>query len=300
MRIVKGLSAVGSRGRGRKGISTIVGMAIFFLIFALGIASVWAWQQSLTNYTEASSQQMNVDKLRVSERLEVNVINLTALSLKNPGDQPVIVRAVVSNNTVLWYGTREVPPFNSTIIKFPSIGDGSYMVVTLRGNIFSAGLEDQLIAVSKGAWHITFRNDSVAPAAPMDWYGSNVMGETYWYDTNLNWNWSYSYPFVGKEYINSSAVTGFIAETTLVKVVNESSIATINYLIDNNSRVAFVIDGVLQEPISGVDWYDQSHYAWFTLNGSALSYHTVSVLFYGEGANPQRLKLNVVNATFVP
>ncbi len=294
----KDVSAVGSRGRSRKGISTVVGMAIFFLIFALGVASVWAWQQTLTEYTEVGDQQIGLDMLRIAERLEVNVINMTALTLENPSDQPVQVRGVISNDTILWLGTCEVLPFSSVILRVAPGGDGTFMIVTMRGNIYSAGLQDQLLAVGKGAWHVTFRNSSTAPAVPLDWLSSNVVGETYWYNTNLNWKWDNAYPFIGYQYLQAGVATGLIAEATLVKVVDEP--ATINYFIDNNSKVAFIIDGVLQQPISGVEWYDQSHYAWFTLNGSALSYHTVSVLFYSEGASPQKLKLNVINATFIP
>jgi hypothetical protein len=296
----KDMPAVRSRGGSKKGISTVVGMAIFFLIFALGVASVWAWQQTLTDYTEVGDQQIGLDMLRIEERLEVNVINMTALSLENPSDQPVQVRGVVSNNTILWSGTREVPPFSSTILRVAPGGDGTFVIVTMRGNIYATGLEEQELAVGKGAWHVTFRNSSTVPATPLDWLSSNVMGETYWYNTNLNWKWDNAYPFIGYQYLQAGVATGFIAEATLVKVVDEPAIATINYLIDNNSKVAFIIDGVLQQPISGVDWYDQSHYAWFTLNGSALSYHTVSVLFFSEGTSPQKLKLNVVNATFIP
>lgn len=300
--------SAGPRGRSRKGISTIVGMAIFFMLFALALTTVYSWQMMLAEYSEVQAQQLSLDRLRVSERLDVDIINSTALLLTNPSSQTVRVLHVLSGNQPVWDGSFDVMPFSSSVLYLSKPGGDIYRVVTLRGNVFSAGLDDERSAVAKQGWHVTFLvNETQSSfASPYAWGNSTVVGETYWYNTNLDWEWDFKNKAFGNRVVPANASVGFVATTTLVKVVEEAYDATINYLIDtgdsnfDRSRVALMIDGVVMRPLPYNVWYDASHYVCFTLTGPLYSIYEVSVYFYGQDVEVQRLSLNVVNATFAP
>jgi hypothetical protein len=257
-------------------------------------------------YIETGTQQLGLDKLKVAESLEVTVINSSTLFLTNPTPQPVSVVYVLSDNQLVWNGRFEVEPFSSAPLPLSMTGGSIYKVATMRGNIFSAGLDYERTAVSEQAWHVTFRVNSTVPLTPSAWNDSAVVGETYWYNVNLNWEWNFTSKVFGNQSVPAGTCVGFIATTTLVKVVDDPDNATINYLIDtgdsnfDKSMVAFIIDGVLMRPLTSVVWYDSSHYVWFTLQGAKYSSHDVIVLFYGKDVDVQKLSLNVVNATFAP
>jgi hypothetical protein len=301
--------AAGSRGGSRKGISTVVAIAIFFMLFALALTTVFTWQNMLIEYSEVSAQQLSLDNLKVGEKLDVQIIDSTALLLTNPSEQTVRVLHVLSDNALVWNGSFDVGPFASAILRHSTAGGSTYRVVTMRGNIFSAGLDEQRAALSDQAWHVTFlMNDTTSSfSTPYDWSNSTVVGETYWYNTNLNWEWNYTSKVFGNLTYSAGTCIGFVATAKLV-IVNESYNATINFLIDtgdsnfDRSKIAFIIDGNMSKskPIPSVVWYDSSHYVWFTLEGPPYSVHEVSVFFYGKDVEVQKLSLNVVNATFAP
>ncbi len=308
---MKTTRAASPRGRGRKGISTVVAIAIFFMIFAMAMTTVYAWQLMLADYSEVGIQQLSQDNMRVSERLEVDILNPYALLLTNPTSQTVKVLHVISDSQLIWQGSFDVGPFSSATLYHSQAGGETYRLATMRGNIFSAGLDEKSAVLAEEAWHVTFlMNDTHSWfSTPYAWGNSTAVGETYWYNANINWEWNYTSKAFGNMNVSSGACYGFVATATFVKVVNSSYNATINYYIDtgdssnfDRSKVAFIIDGnqTKSRPIPSVVWYDASHYVWFTLEGEEFSTHTVSVYFYGRDVELQKLRLNVVNATFAP
>jgi hypothetical protein len=303
----------GSRGRGRKGISTVVAISIFFMLFALALTTVYTWQMMLAEYSEVGIQQLSLDNLRVSERLDVDIINSYALLLTNPTSQSIRVVHVLSDNKLVFNGSFDVAPFSSATLYHLVEGGERYRVVTMRGNVFSAGMEDRRGDIAELGWQVTFRMNETVPVTHYDWGNSTAIGETYWYNTDINWVWNNSWKAYGNLSIPGGTCVGFVATAKFVKVVNESYNATFNYYIDtgdstfDKSKVAVVIDGVLMRPLvmfigdpTFYGWYDSSHYVWFTLSGPEYSTHEVSVYFYGKDVEVQRLSLNVVNATLAP
>ncbi len=201
------------------------------MIFVMALTTVYSWQTMLAEYSEVGIQQLNLDNLRVAESLDVSVLNSNNILLTNPTAQTVRVVNVLSDNVLVWNGSLDVAPFSSTTLYHSVAGGEAYRVITMRGNVFSAGLEDRRADVAQQGWHVKFvYNDTYEPgtnplnplAHPEDeWGASTIVGETYWYNTNINWEWNYTAQPFGNLSLPAGTCTGFIASTTLVKVVNE-------------------------------------------------------------------------------
>lgn len=283
------------------------------MLFALALTTVYSWQLMLAEYSEVGIQQLSQDNLRVSEKLDANIINSYALLLTNPTSQTVRILHVLSDNKLVYNGTFDVAPFSSATLYHPVAGGETYRLVSMRGNVFSAGQEDRRADVAEQGWHVLFLRNDTVPVTHYEWGNSTVIGETYWYNTDLNWEWDFTAYAFGNLTLPLGDCVGFVATAKLIKVVEESYNATFNYYMDtgdsnfDRSTIAIVIDGVLMRPLvefvgdpTYYGWYDSSHYVWFTLSGPQYSTHEVSVYFYGRNVEVQKLSLNLVNATFAP
>lgn len=286
--------------RRKKGIATIVGITIFLALFSMMIAFTFLWEQNTHDYITAVSDRAAVDSASASESLQVDVINETFLTVTNPTSEVSVVNHVMSNYTV-WNINTEIPPFgNATLGPFLS-ADGNFKVTTLKGNMYTGDIQSELAVDTNQAWNVTWYVGNSVPGYYPDFSGYQQIGVSYWYRLSMDWFYGTGSTVVGGYSFAPAQMLGFVATANLIKLTDNNSIATINYRIDNSSKIAFVIDGVPQDPLgTGNYWYDSSEYAWYTLSGPLYSYHTVTVYFYGYGYNSQQLSLNIVNATFVP
>ncbi|MEN3052136.1 MAG: hypothetical protein ABC596_10045, partial [Candidatus Methanosuratincola petrocarbonis] len=169
----------GRRTGRRKGVSTVIGMAIFLIIFAMAASYTFIWTQYFADYSSAVKAQIESEQLRGSERLgvEVNVNGSSYwLNVSNPTAQVAVVTQVWSNHQ---YQTGEwgIPAFGWTRINVtPAISnpDGNFKVVTLRGNIFEGTYSPPGTEVA-GRWRLVWYN------------GSGVFGTSYMGSLNLRW-----------------------------------------------------------------------------------------------------------------
>jgi hypothetical protein len=286
--------------RRRKGVSTIIGITIFLLIFAIAVSYTFAWTQNTGNYLQTVNQQVDLDRLKIGENLIVSAINTTALTVTNPTGNVIVVDQIWSGGQPVWSGQQGISDNygNWTFITNATSGNGQFMVVTLRGNIFSGGLQSQLATATQRAWQVNWYYNNNAsspinpPLLPANLSSSSFVGQSYWYDLNLAWGWTaFNNPVIGGNYnMTSNVMIGFIANASVIKLSDNNSIATINCYIDSNSKVAIGIDGSV--PTS---WNTMAN-----ISGTQYSVHTVTVYFYGYGTSATTLKLNIVNATFAP
>jgi hypothetical protein len=282
--------------RRRKGVSTIIGITIFLLIFAIAVSYTFVWTQNTGNYLQTVNQQVDLDRLKIGENLVVSAINATALTITNPTANVIIVYQIWSNGQPVWSGQQGISGYGNWTTSTSS-GNGQFKVITMRGNIFSGGLQSQLATATQRAWQVNWYYNNVnssinPPPMPANLSSSSLVGQSYWYDLNLAWGWTaFNNPVIGGNYnMTSNVMIGFIANASVIKLSDSNSSATINYYIDNSSKVAIGVDGSV--PAS---WNTTA-----SITGTQYSVHTVTVYFYGFGMSDTKLKLNIVNATFAP
>lgn len=269
----------------------------------MAIGFTFLWTQNSENYISATADTIAVDRVQVSEQLIVNALNNTAIRIDNPTSQLALVTYIMSNNS-LWTVNKQIAPFGNATLDLGSPANGNFKVTTQKGNIFFGTLQSQLASAAKQTWDIKWYWSSTSPALPVvltDLTGGTMLGESFWDKLSMDWDYGTGSQVVGTYGFAPNQMLGFAANATLIKLSDNNSVSTINYKIDNSSKIAFVIDGVPQDPLGlGNDWYDSTNYAWYTLSGAQYSYHVVTVYFYGYGNNSQQLYLNIVNATFTP
>jgi hypothetical protein len=287
-------------GSGRKGVSTVVGMTIFLLLFAIAVAYVFMWSQNSGIYIDTVKKQVDFERSRLTENLIVTAKNLTTVLVENPTAGVIVVTQVWSNNNMTWGpGEIGVSPFGTVEIVGNTgwVGDGNFTVVTYRGNIFSGGIKTQMELSTRRSWEVTwYWNGSMTTVQhnAMRWGElalNQRVGTTYWYDLNIDYEWDYlNNPVIERVYnMSDSTMLGFVAKTTLIKLSDDASSAWINYYISDTSRVAIIVDG------SGfLTWATEP----VEITGEQYSLHEVEVYFDGYGRGDAALRLNIVNATF--
>lgn len=279
---------------GRKGVSTIIGITIFLLIFAIAISYTFAWNSQVGNYLKAVKAQVNLDQQQAGEKLIVKPFNSTFVEISNPTVNTIVVSQIWSEGLEVWHGQQGVPPYgnyNASGFINPT-GSSNFEVVTLQGSIFSGKGPSLATSVWQVNWYYnnteTFSNNN----STLELSNNTPVGNTSWDNVNLEWSWTiYNNPVIGSISMNSTDMMGFVATTTLIKLTDNNSIATINYFTDGNSSVAVGVDGIVP------NWNTPMP---MPISGDLHSTHVVTVYFYFNGTSDTSLQLNVVNATFAP
>ncbi len=301
-----------SRGAGRKGVSTVVGMTIFLLLFAIAVAYIFMWSQNSGIYIDTVKKQVDFERSRLTENLIITAENRTAVLIENPTAQVIVVTQVWSNNSMVWLGERGIAPFAKTIIVNDSAleGNGNFTVITYRGNIFSGGFKAQLEEATRRSWEVTwYWHANVSDVNYTAYLPSNTLsglqiGATYWYDLNLDYEWDYlNNPVIAQSYTMNESMVGnqtygtimaFVAKTTLIKLSDNSSDAWVNVFFSQGSKVANSTTATLP-----IRWYDQIDQPIpILISGDKYSIHEIYIYFEGFGRDDAQLRLNVVNATF--
>ncbi|MEN3056481.1 MAG: hypothetical protein ABC542_02165 [Candidatus Methanosuratincola petrocarbonis] len=192
--------------RGRKGVSTVIGMAIFLIIFAMAVSYTFVWTQYFSDYGNAVKGQIEFAQQRGSERLEVAVIKNvsgTFLNVTNPTGNVIVVSQIWSGHNNIT-GEWGVPPFGYKMIDVSAIDGGEeFKAVTTRGNLFS-GKYSPPGSPMEGRWLLK-------------WYNSTGdLGVSYLDDLNINMRW----------YKGVTGTIGFNATAKLV-ALNESAVVLI-------------------------------------------------------------------------
>lgn len=295
----------------RKGVSTVVGMTIFVLIFALVASYSFLWSNELVGYIENVKIEMREQHIRSQELLVVTPINESAVRVHNPTSEVVVVTQIWSGHAPLWLGQQGVAPYSN--FTFPDFGlsqaDGTFRVYTLRGNVFSGSYVDLMGEIKKRAWEVSWYWNTTAEDGfdnpPSAMAQSTKVGVGYFYELNFDWSWNDDSAVVSDYYLNSTNTIGFVAKAKIIKTTPESENATIRFLMDPNSRVSFMINGEWPAWPSGMDyddrWIDSAVDLYLVIQGPKYSVHEVTVFYKTVGYEaPIRLRLNIANAGFYP
>ncbi|MBC7113170.1 MAG: hypothetical protein H5T34_04020 [Candidatus Methanomethyliales bacterium] len=223
----------------RKGVSTVIGAAIFILIFTLAVSAMMVWTQSFVNYVESAREEAAFQIEKNMEELMLTFINSSgklAVIVRNPTPQTIIVTQVWSNHSVQT-GEWVVPAKSRVSINtaLDYAGMTFSKVVTSRGNVFSGV---QTIGGGEEGGELTEEEIIEAGRWFVQWYNLSArrvfdtkLGESYWESLSITFAWGAAAidPIFGPY-----TQVGFNATT---RVVALGSKMYINYYVNEEVRV---------------------------------------------------------------
>lgn len=225
---------VSKAGKRNKGVSTIIGMTIFFALFALTVSYSLIYTQYVSNNAAAVVAETEFENQRAAEILQVTTINATNINVVNPTTQPItIVQIWNSTHNQNLTVAQIVPPLSNYYISNLTSTDGYFKLITQMGNIFYSLSEPKA-------------NQSVT----INFFASKSWNVTYWVNNpnNIVGTASLSDLSFSMNYVNSSwgvvNVTkfGFNASTSIkpnANIVNVS-ISLFSPLIPQNPGTSIV------------------------------------------------------------
>lgn len=230
-----------SRGRKKKGISTIIGIVIFFLIFILAVSSTFIWTDNTSKYLQAAKAELEEGRLRAQENLLYTVSNQTHILLVNPTSMLVVVNQIWDNShNQVWNGTLIVPAFDQVFVNMTNTTNKTYKMVTNRGNIFDqiyygppyGGSPVTPALTNASGWNVTwYRYDGAT---------STTLGNNVHNSLDISWTfggaWSFGTPLTQRAGFN--ATTKVIAKQNTIfaylMLIDDPAIgnySTINFTI---------------------------------------------------------------------
>ncbi|MGC8936739.1 MAG: hypothetical protein ACP5KV_05175 [Candidatus Methanomethylicaceae archaeon] len=277
----------------RKGVATVVGAAIFLLIFTLAVSAVFLLTQSYVSYVEAAREEVAFIVEKNMEELGLTFLNssgrLTVIA-RNPTPQTIIVTQVWSNHSVQT-GEWTVPAKSRVLINTTLDYAGMILskVVTSRGNIFSGaqttgggeggtGLPAEDDIIEAGMWYVQWYNLSAKREF------DTKLGESYWQSLSITFSWGAA---ANDPIFGPYTKVGFNATT---RVVALGSKMYINWYVNEDCRV------IIRELGVDTDWRTGSGYVEAEVSPGGV--YTVTVL-YSRWTGAPYLTLNLVNADFV-
>jgi hypothetical protein len=151
---------------GNRGISTIIGIVIFFLIFMLAVSSTFVWTDSTSKYLQSAKAELEEERLRASENLMYVVSNDTHILLINPTSMLVVVNQIWDNeHHQVWNGSIIVPAFDQICMNLTNTTGHSYKIISARGNIFdqqylayasNTSQQSNVTYIGGGGWNISW------------------------------------------------------------------------------------------------------------------------------------------------
>ncbi|MGQ9759985.1 MAG: hypothetical protein ACUVQ5_05400 [Candidatus Methanomethylicaceae archaeon] len=278
------------RGK-EKGISTLIGTAIFMLIFMLMISAIVLWTQSYIGYLDTVREEGGLIAEKVMEELSVSFLNSSGkltLVARNPTPYATIITQIWSGHTVQtgeWAVPAKSLVYINTDLNY--LGMTASKVVTSRGNIFSGmqaippgtnetGPSEDYITEA-GRWYVQWYNLSARQVFDMK------LGESYWQSLSITFQWGTA---TNDPIFGPYARVGFNATT---RVVALGSKIYINYNVNEDIRV------IIRE--LGIDSGWNTGVGYVEADASVGGVYTITIL-YSRWTGAPYLSLNVANADF--
>lgn len=215
------------RKNDREGVSTVIGMAIFLVIFAMSASYTLIWTQQFSDYSNAVKDQIEFEQMRNAERLSVEVFKNSTnwwLNVSNPTSQVIVVTQVWSNHNKQT-GEWGIPPLGWALIDIEIVDhDNNFKLVTSRGNIFS-GKYVTVGGPQPGWWDVT-------------WYNSSIkLGKSAWYNLDIYVNW----------YKANNTYLGFEANSKLRVISETNPYIVIKEDLPSKVNLTILVDGVVKK-----------------------------------------------------
>jgi len=245
---------------GRKGISTIIGIVIFFLIFMLAVSSTFVWTDSTSKYLQSAKAELEQERLRASENLMYAVSNDTHILLVNPTSMLVVVNQVWDNeHQQVWNGSLIVPAFDQIYMNLTNTTCHTYKIISARGNIFdqqylaytsNTSQPSNVTYVGGGGWNISwFAYYNVSTP------GIVTLGNSTHSSLDLSFNLGGASTFGGLAYTRAgfNATTRITAQSDTVMAyiyLNDgisTALSVANFTISNGT---YSVTDIFQQPSS--------------------------------------------------
>lgn len=276
----------------RKGVSTVIGAAIFLLIFTLAVSAVFVWTQSYANYVEAAREESAFVVEKNMEELMLMFLNSSgklAVIARNPTPMTIIVTQVWSNHSVQT-GEWIIPAKSRVTISTTLDYKGMILskVVTSRGNVFSG---TQTIGEGEVGGELSEEDIMEAGRWYVQWYNLSArqvfdtkLGNSYWQSLSITFSWGAAEndPIFGPY-----TQVGFNATTRVVALGTKMYI---NWYVNEDCRV------IVKEIGADTGWNSGAGYLEADVSPGGV--YTVTVL-YSRWTGAPYLTLNLVNADFL-
>ena len=268
----------------KNGVSSVLGMALFFLLFVLAMSFTYIWTQNSSSYADNVKAEMQFDTLRAGEQLNITALNNSSIIVSNPTAHLIVVRQVWNSSHGLVYddvlGTPVSAMKNVTFNNLIS-NNSFFKVVTSRGNIFGSTVlnvtaSNQPIIfpqTTANIWNVTF------------WAGnnSNPVGNATWYTLSFSRTWSLA--GWGNQKFGFNASTNIMSSATNVNV-------SITLLGGNYpSNVTISLNGI-------VTTFTSSNFTSFNVTANQTYPITISYSNNATVTDPQTITIMIVGANF--
>jgi hypothetical protein len=276
----------------RKGVSTVIGAAIFLLIFTLAVSAVFVWTQSYANYVEAAREESAFVVEKNMEELMLMFLNSSgklAVIARNPTPMTIIVTQVWSNHSVQT-GEWVIPAKSRVTISTTLDYKGMILskVVTSRGNVFSG---TQTIGEGEGGGELSEEDIMEAGRWYVQWYNLSArrvfdtkLGNSYWQSLSITFAWGSA---ANDPIFGPYTKVGFNATTQVVALGTKMYI---NWYVNEDCRV------IVKEIGADTGWNSGAGYLEADVSPGGV--YTVTVL-YSRWTGAPYLTLNLVNADFL-
>jgi hypothetical protein len=276
----------------RKGVSTVIGAAIFLLIFTLAVSAVFVWTQSYANYVEAAREESAFVVEKNMEELMLMFLNSSgklAVIARNPTPMTIIVTQVWSNHSVQT-GEWVIPAKSRVTISTTLDYKGMILskVVTSRGNVFSG---TQTIGEGEVGGELSEEDIMEAGRWYVQWYNLSArqvfdtkLGNSYSQSLSITFSWGAA---ANDPIFGPYTQVGFNATTRVVALGTKMYI---NWYVNEDCRV------IVKEIGADTGWNSGAGYLEADVSPGGV--YTVTVL-YSRWTGAPYLTLNLVNADFL-
>jgi len=274
-------------GRRDKGISSLIGIIFFLLIFTLALTYVFFWSQNTSNYADTVQTNINYQQQRAAEMLQVTTtsqgLGLSTINVTNPTPNVIIITQVWnSSHAMVWSGSDPIASFAYIILPSLVSSDGNLEVITSNGNVFYSTLQ-----TPSGYWDVSFwaanQNNII------------LLGNTTW--TELSFSRVYGN---ATTWGNQSYQTfGFNATTYIQPTINTTAITIYIGLISPNQSANNATILLENSTYAYPTYYYNGSPALFpNVNPSSRYFLQINYVDNATTVYPQTITVTIVGADF--
>jgi hypothetical protein len=282
-----------------RGISSLIGITLFIIIFTLAIVYIFAWTLNTSNYANVVKSEIDYEQQRAAEMLQVMSVkqpsNQSLVFIANPTSHLIVVNQVWnSTHLIVWNENITIPSFSNYInLSLPS-SDGIFKVVTLKGNIFFSTPQNQAIATAvsqSGHWDVKFWVGATNSSIPI------ILGNATWYELSFMRVYGESRSWGAQP---SNQTFGFTASTLIQPQSSTNNISISVGLINNQPATSNITIFLKNSTYSYPPAYFASSGSWQVLNIDPSSNYYVEVDYVNNATKiyPQTVTVTIVGADF--
>jgi hypothetical protein len=282
-----------------KGISSLIGITLFIIIFTVAMIYIFAWTQSTSSYADVVKNEIDYEQQRAAEMLQVLTIDQSAgqstINMINPTSHLIVVRQVwSSSHSQVWNGNVSIQPFSNYVLSsLPSI-DGNFKVITLRGNIFYSTFQiNEGVSTTinqTGHWDVEFWVGATNSSIPI------IVGNSTWYELSFSRVYGRSVGWGAQSY---NQTFGFWASTH-IKPSNGSNNINISVSLISPGESANSMTILLANSSGSylIANFTSSNFAQFNVNPNSKYYIQINYMNYALSPLPQTITVTIVGADF--